>query len=134
MGEGYVIESGTHDELLAMNGTYSRLVQAQKLRDGNSEQYSAEGSEAGGGEPADMEKAAREEIPLGRRSTRQSLASEILEQRQKAEDAKKTRDKDDVFGFFYMSVRMAALIQDEWKKYILGVTFATREFYLPLLY
>ena len=121
-----MLESGTHDKLLAINGAYSRLVHAQKLREGNTEQYSTEGSEAGGDEHVDMEKAAREEIPLGRRSTRQSLASEILEQRRKAEGARK---KDDDFGFTYIFMRMANLVRDQWKNYLLGSLFAISEFY-----
>jgi len=121
-----VLESGTHEDLLAMNGAYTRLVQAQKLREGNGEQYSTEGSELGE-TPVDMEKAAREEIPLGRRSTRQSLASEILEQRRNADGAGK---KEEEFGFTYIFMRMAGLIRDQWKNYILGSLFAIGELYL----
>jgi len=122
MGDGYVVESGTHDDLLAMKGAYNRLVQAQKLREGNDEQYSAEGSELGEA-PVDMEKAAREEIPLGRRSTKQSLASEILEQRN-AEGAGK---KEEDYGFTYIFMRMAGLVRDQWKNYLLGSFFAISE-------
>jgi ATP-binding cassette subfamily B (MDR/TAP) protein 1 len=127
MGEGYVIESGTHDELLAMNGGYSRLVQAQKLREGKTEQYSLDESQEASEEPVDMEKAAREEIPLGRRSTRQSLASEILEQRRKTEVGEK-HDNDDL-ALPYIFTRMGGLIRDQWKNYILGCCFAASEFH-----
>ena len=129
MGEGYVIESGTHTELLAKNGAYNRLVQAQKLREGNNEQYSAGGGEAGDEERVvDMEKAAQEEIPLGRRNTRQSLASEILEQRRKAEASGKRAD-DAEFGFTYIFFRLAGLIRDQRTSYLIAAMFACREFY-----
>ena len=32
MSEGEIIESGTHDELMAKNGTYAKLVEMQQLR------------------------------------------------------------------------------------------------------
>ncbi len=32
MSEGEIIESGTHDELMALNGTYAKLVEMQQLR------------------------------------------------------------------------------------------------------
>ncbi|KAF6757399.1 multidrug resistance protein 1 [Ephemerocybe angulata] len=83
MGDGLVLESGTHNELLSKEGAYSRLVQSQKLRetqeivevDSDSEDEAEEKRET------DIEKQAREEIPLGRQKTSRSLASEILEQK-----------------------------------------------------
>lgn len=122
MGDGVVLESGTHEELLALNGAYSRLVQAQKLREGRDQDDLKHAEEDSVDEPADMEKAAREEIPLGRRSTRQSLASEILEQRRKADGAKD--DGDDDYSLFYLTRRMAPIIHDQWKNYLVGSFFA----------
>jgi len=123
MGDGLILESGTHEQLLAMNGAYSRLVQAQRLREGK-EQAAIEVVEPEDGvdEHTDMENAAREEIPLGRRSTRQSLASQILEQSRKA--AETSDDGDNDYSLFYLTRRMAPFIRDQWKNYLIGSFFA----------
>jgi ATP-binding cassette subfamily B (MDR/TAP) protein 1 len=122
MGDGLVLESGTHEQLLAMNGAYSRLVQAQRLREGR-EQATLEVVEQDSvDEHTDMEEAAREEIPLGRRSTRQSLSSQILEQRRKA--AETSDNGDDDYSLFYLTKRMAPFIRDQWKNYLIGIFFA----------
>ena len=130
MGDGLVLESGTHDELLASNGAYSRLVQVQKLREGT-EQQLADESEAGAEEEViDIEKAVREEVPLGRRPTRQSLASEILEQKRKA-GAAEAREEEDL-SLPSLFIRMGGLVRDQWKNYALACFFAIREFYSRL--
>ena len=119
MGDGLVLESGNHQELLAMNGAYNRLVQAQRLRE-NKEQELAEDSTE---DVVDMEKTAREEMPLGRRNTSQSLASEILAQKRKeAEGSEKKRDDD--YSLPYLFFRMASLIRDQWRNYFIGSLFA----------
>jgi ATP-binding cassette, subfamily B (MDR/TAP), member 1 len=91
MGDGLVLESGTHNELLAKEGAYARLVQSQKLRETQDAQAVAgddSDSEAGEPEEKDMEKLAREEVPLGRSNTQRSLASEILEKRRMEHEGK----------------------------------------------
>jgi ATP-binding cassette subfamily B (MDR/TAP) protein 1 len=124
MGDGLILESGTHEQLLTMNGAYSRLVQAQRLREGR-EQSALDSEDDDVDEPTDMEKAAREEIPLGRKNTRQSLASEILEQRRKAAETSGTKhDGDEDYGLFYLAKRMAPIIRDQWKNYLVGSFFA----------
>ena len=121
MDDGLVLESGTHEQLLAMNGAYSRLVQAQRLREGREQAALEDVEQDSVDEHTDMEKVAREEIPLGRRSTRQSLASQILEQRKAAE----TSDNgDDDYSLFYLARRMAPFIRDQWKNYLMGSFFA----------
>lgn len=115
MGDGLVLESGTHNDLLQADGAYARLVQAQKLRE------LAKGSDSAVSDDSEddgkMEKIGREEIPLGRKNTLQSLASEILEQKRKAAQ---TSDSRDDFSMFYLFKRMAPLIRDQWPNYIFG--------------
>ncbi|KAF8957254.1 P-loop containing nucleoside triphosphate hydrolase protein [Flammula alnicola] len=125
MGEGHVVEFGSHNDLLQADGAYARLVQAQKLREGKDNGKKGDaGSVSEASEEEDMEKAAREEIPLGRKNTSQSLASEILEQKRKAAEASGHREEEDDYSLPYIFKRMAPLIRDQWKNYILGAIFA----------
>ncbi|KAF9019020.1 P-loop containing nucleoside triphosphate hydrolase protein [Hymenopellis radicata] len=125
MGDGLVLEQGTHNELLSKDGgAYARLVQAQKLREAK------EGEALAGGEDdddievesvKDMEKAAQEEIPLGRRNTgHQSLASQILEQRRKEAGGKNEND----FGLYTMFKRMFIINKAQHRQYAFGSIFA----------
>jgi ATP-binding cassette subfamily B (MDR/TAP) protein 1 len=120
MGEGLVLESGTHNELLQNeNGAYARLVHAQKLRENQAPSEVETESTASGDEPdeKDMEKAAREEIPLGRRETgSRSLASEILEKRKQEQVNEPKRD----YGLWYLFKRIGSLNPAGYKKYMIG--------------
>ena len=122
MADGLVIESGTHDGLLEANGAYARLVQTQKLREGQegSGKDSDNDSEDSG---FDTEKDAAEEIPLGLKNTGRSLASEILEQRRQATQGQsETGD----YGLFYLAKRMSVFVRDQWRNYFFGAVFACR--------
>ena len=118
MGDGLVLESGTHDDLLEADGAYSRLVQAQKLRD------VAKGSDDavsdGSWDDGEMQQVAREEIPLDRKSTLPSLASEILGQRRKAAESSEARGD---FSLIYLFKRIAPLIPDR-SNYFFGAIAA----------
>ena len=127
MGNGLVLESGTHNDLLAKDGAYARLVQSQKLRETQEVvdvDGSDEGSDAGG--ETDMEKLAREEVPLGRSNTQRSLASEIIEKRNA--DAEGSKEKD--HSLPYLFKRMGVLVKDQWPQYLFGSIAATREYSL----
>jgi ATP-binding cassette subfamily B (MDR/TAP) protein 1 len=119
MGDGLVLEYGTHDELLSTDGAYARLVQAQKLRE------TKDSDDGDDDESEDMEKVAREEIPLGRKNTSHSLASEILEQKRQAQEQSGVKKSDDDYSMFTLFARMAPLIRDQWKNYLLGAIFAS---------
>ena len=135
MGEGLTLESGTHNELIQAGGAYARLVQSQKLREGR------EGRESSGVLDADnaseesghsIEKEIREEIPLGRKNTGQhSLASEVLEQKQKAM-GENGNEKD--YDLPYLFKRMFLIIRDRWKNYFFGAVFACRTCFIFRVY
>jgi len=121
MGEGLVLEYGSHNELLAKGGAYARLVQAQKLRESNDSHAAGTDTPEDGEEPQDMEKLAREEVPLGRKNTGRSLASEILEQKVQAQQGEK--EKGD-HSLPYLFKRMAQLNREGWSSYVIGSIFA----------
>jgi len=119
MGEGAVLESGTHTELLHdETGPYARLVAAQKLKESHVEEDETESSTAGGAD--DMEMAAREEIPLGRRDTStRSLASEIVERNRRQD-----RDQKKHYGMFYLFKRIGSLNPSGYRAYFIGTCAA----------
>ncbi|KAG6857152.1 hypothetical protein H0H87_008722 [Tephrocybe sp. NHM501043] len=118
MGDGLVLEYGSHEELLSKDGSYARLVQAQKLREAKDSAAIARTQDLD--EAEDMEKIAREEVPLGRKNTGRSLASEIIEQRQKAQEGTKEGDH----SLPYLFKRMGLLNREGWKSYMWGSIFA----------
>jgi ATP-binding cassette subfamily B (MDR/TAP) protein 1 len=118
MGNGLVLEEGTHDELLSHGGAYAGLVQAQKLRE---TAQVDEGSDSDTrDEPDDVEKLARGEVPLGRKDTEQSLASEIIKQRNKERDRQKEAD----YSFTYLFLRMGKINREDWRRYLVGTVGA----------
>ncbi|KAI0032067.1 P-loop containing nucleoside triphosphate hydrolase protein [Vararia minispora EC-137] len=134
MGNGVVLEKGRHEELLQNeDGPYAKLVQAQKLReavgpdvaasDGIDEDDDESTNASGAGDiekDKDYEKEAAEEVPLGRSNTRQSLASQILEQRRKEREGEKEKN----FSLYYLFKRMGYINRAQWKQYLAGALFA----------
>ncbi|KAJ7147029.1 P-loop containing nucleoside triphosphate hydrolase protein [Mycena crocata] len=117
MGDGLVLEQGSHNELLSdENGAYSKLVQAQKLRE-SQERNDTDSEETAAQDAEDMEKAVREEVPLGRKNTGQhSLASELIEKR--LEEHKKEEGSE--LSIPYLFKRIGALHRAGWKRYFFG--------------
>ncbi|KAF7288516.1 hypothetical protein HMN09_01380600 [Mycena chlorophos] len=121
MGEGKVLEKGTHNELLAdENGAYARLVQSQKLREAQQrvDVPDQEENAAAAQEAAELQKAIHEEIPLGRKATGQhSLASDLIEKRL---EGQRGHEKEQDYNLFYLFRRIGGLYRDGWRKYLIG--------------
>ncbi|KAH6917878.1 multidrug resistance protein 1 [Coprinopsis sp. MPI-PUGE-AT-0042] len=113
MGDGLVLEQGSHNELLSSNGAYSQLVAAQRLRE-------AKEAQATEGNADDIEKLARDEVPLGRSNTGRSLASEIIQEKQK----KKAETEESDYNMIYLFKRMGLLIPEQYWRYVVGSAFA----------
>ena len=89
-----MLESGSHRELLGANGAYAAFVQAQEFR----EAKEMAGDPKGDGE--DLEKAIHEEVPLGRKNTGRSLASELTEQKRIIAEASEAKVSCSLFYLF----------------------------------
>jgi ATP-binding cassette subfamily B (MDR/TAP) protein 1 len=127
MGDGLVLEQGTHSELLAdEDGPYTCLVQAQKLRE-RQDTSTKDLDTASGEENEDIEKAVREEVPLGRKNTGHSLASEILEKRRREGGGDiENGGGDPDHTLTYLFKRMGLINREGWIKYAFGTMFAIR--------
>ncbi|KAL0573652.1 hypothetical protein V5O48_008298, partial [Marasmius crinis-equi] len=120
IGDGMVLEQGSHNDLLAdENGPYAKLVQAQKLREATQGTKDSKDDSSATPTPEDIEKQAEEEVPLGRKDTSRSLASEILEKKTKKDE------KEEDYGLPYLFVRMGGINKSEWKRYVVGIVAAS---------
>lgn len=124
MGEGLVLESGSHRELLGANGAYAALVQAQELREAKE---TAEDQRVDGEGAGDLEKAIHEEVPLGRKNTGRSLASELIEQKRIIAEASEAKVS---YSLFYLFKRMGVIMKDHWSRYLIGSIAACGMFLL----
>ncbi|KIJ17535.1 hypothetical protein PAXINDRAFT_167550 [Paxillus involutus ATCC 200175] len=126
MGEGLVLEQGTHTELLAHeNGAYSRLVHAQKLRENKDNQDSDSDSDTNVAASADHEvdmKIVEEEVPLGRKNTNHSIASDLIQER--SQQKKENEANEDNYTLFYLFARIGALNREGLWRYAVGAMFA----------
>jgi len=122
MGDGLILEQGTHSELLRdENGPYSRLVAAQQLREMREVELKNLDTDASYVKGGDMKQTARDELPLGRQKSSHSLASEVIAQKEQ------TQNND--YSLFYVFVRLCKLNRTAWKKYGIGVVAASRAYF-----
>lgn len=123
MGEGLVLEQGTHAELVAYkNGAYSRLVHAQKLRESKDKQDSDSDTNVAVGAEVDMKRVVEDEVPLGRKDTNHSIASDLIQER--SQRRKQHEVNEDDYSFFYLFARIGALNREGLWEYAVGAMFA----------
>jgi ATP-binding cassette subfamily B (MDR/TAP) protein 1 len=123
MGDGLVLEHGTHSELLRNpDGPYARLVQTQKLREAAHTQDSEQSSARASMDLENIKKTSRKEEPIRRKDTSRSLASELMEKKRKLDP--ESGAQESFPGFWYLFMRMATLNKDAWRSYLIGSVFA----------
>jgi ATP-binding cassette subfamily B (MDR/TAP) protein 1 len=134
MGEGLVLESGTHNDLIQAGGAYARLVQSQKLREGRDGRESSgllDTDNASDDSGHSIEKEFCEEVPLDRKNTGHSLASDVLKQKQQAM-GENEKEKDHELPYLFR--RMLLIVRDQWRNYSFGVVFACRTCFIFRVY
>ncbi|KAI6114229.1 ste6-like protein [Pisolithus sp. B1] len=124
MDEGAVLERGAHEELIARNGPYAGLVQAQKLREAKEVQVNAEVNAdiAVVSNAQDQEGVIEDEIPLARRETQQSVTSDLAHQ--KNEERGKAEINENSYGLLYLFKRVGSLNPDGCRFYVIGAIAA----------
>ncbi|KAF8335497.1 P-loop containing nucleoside triphosphate hydrolase protein [Cantharellus anzutake] len=127
MGEGQILEYGSHDELVRREGgAYARLVNAQKLREERRDESDGldigDGIGGGGGVAGGVELTQEEvkeiqekEVPLGRVNTAHSISSGILESRHEKKDSPEKE-----YSSWFLFKRMGHINRDDYGVYILG--------------
>ena len=116
MGEGAVLEHGTHQELLANDGPYARLVQAQELRKGTETQN--DGDKDLAGVNRDVEKVDAERTFPSHQDSLGSMPSDLALERS-AERKRSKTDKGN-YTLFYLFRRIGSLARPWYTIYTLG--------------
>ena len=127
MGEGLVLEKGTHAELLAdENSAYSRLVNAQKLRESKDVEDGVSTAAVSIEVGMEEEKVVEEEVPLARKGTNRSITSDLAEKRN---DERKQKEVDeDKYSMLYLFMRIGLLNREGLWRYAVGSVFSMSEF------
>ncbi|KAF8833813.1 P-loop containing nucleoside triphosphate hydrolase protein, partial [Paxillus ammoniavirescens] len=123
MEGGLVSEQGTHAELLGYeNGAYSRLVHAQTLRENKDKQDSDIDANLSASAQVDMKGVVEDEVPLGRKDTNYSIASDPIQER--SQQMQQNEVHDDDYTLFYLFVRIGVLNREVLWRYAVGAMFA----------
>jgi ATP-binding cassette subfamily B (MDR/TAP) protein 1 len=124
MGDGFLLEHGIHDELMARRGAYAKLVQMQRLHEDQ------QASRVGAVKAEEREglKKATEDDELPRRlrpDTATSLTSQILAQRGQTPGG-----KEGDYSLAYLSKRMWLINPEGRKSYIMGFMAAAGKYFV----
>ncbi|KAF8842127.1 P-loop containing nucleoside triphosphate hydrolase protein, partial [Paxillus ammoniavirescens] len=120
MGEGVVLEQGTHAELFGYeNGAYSRLVHAQKLRE---HEVNQDSDTTALFMSTSALAATLVSLPLGRKDTNHSIASGLVQQRGQRRRQNEVNEGD--YTLFFLFARIGALNREGLWRYAVGAMFA----------
>ncbi|KAN0063605.1 hypothetical protein ACQY0O_004053 [Thecaphora frezii] len=133
MGKGVILETGTHEGLLANNGPYAQLVDSQRIRANvdsqnlyggdeveESDEKALLKSEITDAQKDAVREGAKAEMPAGldRSTTKQSVTSAILKKR----DLEKANEKEKTPSIFWLLYRLALINRDNIVRlYVPGV-------------
>ncbi|KAI6035808.1 P-loop containing nucleoside triphosphate hydrolase protein [Pisolithus marmoratus] len=117
MDDGAILERGTHEELIARDGPYAHLVQAQKLRETSEVQSNEDINNA-----VDKEKVIKEEVPRGRNHTHLSVPSDLAHR--KDEGRAEAEVDENSYGLLYLFRRIGSLNPDGYRLYVIGAIAA----------
>ena len=126
MGDGRVLEFGTHRELLAKDGAYVRLVHAQQLKEKAKNVNKEDASEDD--DDAEIGMYYNEGMPLHRPSTTRSAVSRRSSQLDKRITEGGGHEAGEGYTIFYLFKRMSILAKDQWRKYAAGTVAALSEY------
>lgn len=114
MSEGNVVEEGTHETLMGLNGVYSRLVEAQGLK-------KQTGSIPTSGTNTPIPRASSR--PVEKEDLVDALSLSEKEHSHLPESTEQ-QEKRAKYSTFYLFKRMAGLVKDEWLIFVLGGLFS----------
>ncbi|KAF5346861.1 hypothetical protein D9756_010551 [Leucocoprinus leucothites] len=124
MASGKIIEQGSHDELMGLESTYRRLVEAQGLK------KQTGGISTPGGDITPIPRVPSTEDVKPADTKGASLAKRVSsvydKESLKYGDVEIGREekKEKKYGIIYLFMRMGAVVKDEWLKFFFGSIFA----------
>lgn len=130
MGGGEVLEHGTHKDLFQNGGAYTRLVEAQKLRE-----VQHANQNFGAVPQSDDIKAprTREVASLDKTYSINSQADNVIDVQSTAITDVKDRKYEGNYSIFYIVRRILPLARSQWRNYLLGTLFAISEYHPSLI-
>ncbi|KAI6098491.1 P-loop containing nucleoside triphosphate hydrolase protein [Pisolithus sp. B1] len=120
IGEGVVLEQGTHEDLIARSGPYAHFVQAQKLRE--AEEVQIDTDIAVVSNAADKDKVVEDEVPLNCHETHNSVTSGLA--CPKNEEKGKGEVDEKSYGLFHLFRRIGSLNPYGYRLYVIGTVAA----------